>query len=81
MGTTCTVAGTLLPDGTLKLDEPVLLRPGRVRVVLEVAEAGAPVARRRTTLSPAVDAPEAAGAFTSRDIDQLLYGFPKDDVE
>ena len=81
MGTSCTVVGTLLPDGTLRLDEPVLLRPGRVRVVLEVAEDGARAARGRPRPSPPVDAPEAAGPFSSRDMDRLLYGFAGDDAE
>jgi hypothetical protein len=40
--TTEVIEGTLKPDGTLELDEKPSLGPGRVKVALQPAQAGAP---------------------------------------
>jgi hypothetical protein len=42
------VEGTLKPDGTLELDEKPSLPPGRVKVTLQPAQAGATYLQART---------------------------------
>jgi hypothetical protein len=80
--TTEVIEGTLKPDGTLELDAKPSLGPGRVKVALEPAPAGAPGPGLADVLDEIHQGQQSRG-FQGRSADEIETGLREgeDDYE
>jgi hypothetical protein len=65
------VEGTLKPDGTLELDQKPSLSPGRVKVILQPAQAGTPPKRGLTDVIDEIRRSQQARGFQGRSAQEI----------
>src|SRR5471032_2170213 len=65
------VEGTLKSDGTLELDQQPNLAPGRVKVILQPVQAGAPAQRRLADVIDEIRRGQQARGFQGRSAEEI----------
>ena len=68
------VEGTLKPDGTLELDQKPSLSPGRVKVILQPAQAGAPPKRGLAAVIDEIRRGQQTRGFQGRTAQEIEAG-------
>ena len=68
------IEGTLKPDGTLDLDQKPSLSPGRVKVVLQPAQAGTPPKRGLADVIDEIRQGQQARGFQGRSAQEIEAG-------
>ena len=68
------VEGTLKPDGTLELDQKPSLSPGRVKVILQPAQAGAPPKRGLVAVIDEIRRGQQTRGFQGRTAQEIEAG-------
>ena len=68
------VEGTLKPDGTLELDQKPSLSPGRVKVILQPAQARTPPKRGLTDVIDEIRRSQQARGFQGRSAQEIEAG-------
>ena len=75
------VEGTLKPDGTLELDQKPSLSPGRVKVILQPAQAGTPPKRGLTGIIDEIRRSQQARGFQGRSAQEIEAGLREGEDE
>ena len=75
------VEGTLKPDGTLELDQKPSLSPGRVKVILQPAQAGTPPKRGLTDVIDEIRRSQQARGFQGRSAQEIEAGLREGEDE
>ena len=75
------VEGTLKPDGTLELDQKPSLSSGRVKVILQPAQAGTPPKRGLTDVIDEIRRSQQARGFQGRSAQEIEAGLREGEGE
>ena len=75
------IEGTLKPDGTLELDQKPSLSPGRVKVILQPAQAGTPPKGGLTDVIDEIRRSQQARGFQGRGGQEIEAGLREGEDE
>jgi hypothetical protein len=75
------IEGTLKPDGTLELDQKPGLAPGRVKVILQPAQAGAHRQRGLVDVIDEIRRGQQARGFQGRSAEEIEAGLREGEDE